>query len=147
MRVAAFRVAMVSMAAAAVLMVATAAAPARAETSCAAPAGFDPRGRIDGREVVVLYRTVPPAIEVGRHFAVEALVCAQPSAPVAAVRVDARMPEHRHGMNYRARVSSRGEGLYRAEGLLFHMPGRWHLLFDVERGGRTERLEAEVTLE
>jgi len=34
-----------------------------------------------------------------------------------------------------------------AEGLLFHMPGRWQLLFDVERGGRTERLEADVVLE
>ncbi len=84
---------------------------------------------------------------MGRHFAVEAVVCARPPAAVAAVRVDAQMPEHRHGMNYRPRVSARGNGLYVAEGLLFHMPGRWQLLFDVERGGRTERLEAEIELE
>ena len=77
----------------------------------------------------------------------EAVVCAEPPAAVATVRVDAQMPEHRHGMNYRPRVSARGDGLYVAEGLLFHMPGRWHLLFDVERGGRTERLEAEIDLE
>ena len=129
------------------MVLAMAAATAQAAPPCPAPPGFDARGRIELTEVVVLYRTVPPAIEVGRHFAVEAFVCARPPAAVTAVRVDAQMPEHRHGMNYRARVSAKGDGLYVAEGLLFHMPGRWQLLFDVERGGRTERLEAEVVLE
>jgi hypothetical protein len=33
-----------------------------------------------------------------------------------------------------------------AEALLFHMPGRWQLVFDVDRGGRTERLSADVLL-
>ena len=123
------------------------AAAADAAPACPPPPGFDAGARLEVEEVVVLYRTVPAAIEVGQHFAIEALVCARPTAPVTALRVDARMPEHRHGMNYRAHVSARGEGLYRAEGLLFHMPGHWQLLFDVERGGRTERLEADVTLE
>lgn len=31
--------------------------------------------------------------------------------------------------------------------LLFHMPGRWRLLFDVERGGRTVRLSTDMVLE
>jgi hypothetical protein len=122
------------------------AAPAHAAPSCAAPLGFEARGRLESRDLVVLYRTVPD-IEVGRHFVVEVVVCAEPPAAVGAVRVDAQMPEHRHGMNYRPLVSARGNGLYVAEGLLFHMPGRWQLLFDVERGGRTERLEAEIELE
>lgn len=122
------------------------AALAPAAPSCPAPPGFAARERVESREVVVLYRT-QPAIEVGRPFAVEAIVCVQPPAEVTAVRVDAHMPEHRHGMNYRASVSARGNGFYVAEGLLFHMPGRWQLLFDVERGGRTERLEAEIELE
>jgi hypothetical protein len=34
-----------------------------------------------------------------------------------------------------------------AEGLLFHMPGRWQLVFDVEHAGRTERLVTDVVLE
>jgi hypothetical protein len=131
---------------------AAAAPPASAVASvagappCAAPAGFDVARRVEAQGVVVFYRTVP-AIEVGRHFAVEAVVCAPPPAPITAVRIDAHMPEHRHGMNYRPTISARGNGLYVAEGLLFHMPGRWQLLFDVERGGRTERLEAEIELE
>jgi hypothetical protein len=35
-------------------------------------------------------------------------VCA--AAPARVLRVDADMPEHRHGMNYRARVSPAGDG-------------------------------------
>ena len=130
----------------ALTVLAMATVSAQAVPSCPTPEGFVARGRIESRDVVVLYRTLPD-IEVGRHFAVEAVVCTQPPAAVATVRVDAQMPEHRHGMNYRPRVSARGNGLYVAEGLLFHMPGRWQLLFDVERGGRTERLEAEIDLE
>ena len=61
--------------------------------------------------------------------------------------VDARMPEHRHGMNYRPRVVRKSEGVYVAEGLLFHMPGLWQLMFDVDRGGRMERLMTDIELE
>ena len=70
-------------------------------------------------------------IEVGRHFSVEAIVCASP--PGRGLRVDAQMPEHRHGINYRPTVSATGDGRYVAEGLLFHMPGRWRVHF--ERAG------------
>ncbi len=121
-------------------------APAAAAAApCEAPRGFVPRGRIESGGVVVLFRTVPVAIEIGRHFSVEAVVCATP--PGRALRVDAQMPEHRHGMNYRATVSAGRDGRYLAEGLMFHMPGRWQLLFEVERAGGTERLAADLDLE
>jgi hypothetical protein len=74
-----------------------------AAAPCAAPAGFPPVGRIESRDTVLLYRTDPPRIEIGKHFAVDAVVCA--AAPPSALRVDAQMPAHRHGMNYRARVA------------------------------------------
>jgi hypothetical protein len=118
---------------------------AAATEACEAPRGFAPRARLAAGDVVLMFRTVPAAIELGQHFAVEAIVCATP--PTSGLRVDAHMPEHRHGMNYRPTVATSGEGRYRAEGLLFHMPGRWQLLFDVERGGRTERLAADILLE
>jgi hypothetical protein len=119
------------------------AVPAGAAPACEPPRGFTPRGRLASGDLVVLYRTLPAALEVGRHFTVEAIVC--PAARV--VRVDADMPEHRHGMNYRARVSEAGDGRYVAEGLLLHMPGRWRLLIDVERDGRAERLATDLVLE
>jgi hypothetical protein len=116
-----------------------------AAADCSAPAGFTPAGRIQSRDTVLLYRTVPPRIEIGKHFAVDAVVCTK--APPRALRVDAQMPAHRHGMNYRARVTPQGDGRYRAEGLLFHMPGEWQFVFDLERPGGTERLTAAVTAE
>jgi hypothetical protein len=37
--------------------------------------------------------------------------------------------------------------MYRAEGLLFHMPGRWDLTFDIDAPGRVERLTSVLKLE
>jgi hypothetical protein len=118
---------------------------ATAAERCDLPPGFPAHGRLASRDVVVMFRTVPEPITIGQHFAVEAIVCATPA--VRGLRVDAQMPEHRHGMNYRARVSATGERRYVAEGLLFHMPGRWQLVFDVERETGTERLTTDLVLE
>jgi hypothetical protein len=118
-----------------------------AGVACPAPPGFTPGGRLESAGLIVLYRTVPAPIPLGEHFAVEAVVCAPPGVAVGGLRVGAQMPAHRHGMNYRPRVIAQGDGRYRAEGLLFHMPGRWQLFFDVQRGRDTERLAADVVLE
>jgi hypothetical protein len=115
---------------------------------CEAPVQFGTAARLESSGVVVVFRTVPSPIEIGRHFTVEALVCPAPAlGPAAGLMVDARMPEHRHGMNYRARVFRNADGIYVAEGLLFHMPGLWQLMFDVDRGGRMERLTTDIDLE
>jgi len=41
-------------------------------------------------------------------------------------------------------VAARGAGLYRAEGLLLHMPGRWRFIFDLALDGRIARVIREV---
>lgn len=82
-------------------------------------------------------------IAVGRPFAIEVRLC---PADAVLARVDAVMPEHRHGMNYRPGVKALGAGRWRAEGLLFHMAGRWELRLDVDRDGRRERLAQSVEL-
>ncbi len=116
--------------------------------ACEIPADFPPRNRVAGAGYVLAWRAVPAKIEIGSHFAVEAAVCPKAGgAAVTALGVDAEMPEHRHGMNYRARVTAKGEGRYVAEGLMFHMPGRWRLLFDVAAGSRRERLAQDVVVE
>ena len=120
---------------------------AQASPTCDAPRGFEPSGRLQSSDVTVLFRTVPVTIEIGRHFTVEAVVCSEAGPMPTRLRVDAVMPEHRHGMNYRPTVVKGGDGVYAAEGMLFHMPGRWQLLFDVERDGRVERLSADIELE
>jgi hypothetical protein len=100
-----------------------------------------------GSQYVVAYRTAPSPIPASAHFAIDFTVCPVGNAPAPrSVRVDASMPEHRHGMNYRTTVTAKGGGRYRAEGLLFHMSGRWEIAFDVAAGGATERVASAVEL-
>ena len=89
----------------------------------------------------LLYRTAP--LRVGEHFEVEFAVCPAPEA----VKVDAWMPDHRHGMNYKPTIEALGGGRYRAQGLMFHMAGRWELVFELRSGGKVERLAHSVRLE
>jgi len=74
----------------------------------------------------------------------ELAACPKRGAPVSEnVKLDAYMPEHRHGMNYRAKVVPLGGGRFQSEGWLFHMPGRWEFLFDIGQ----ERLTHSVRIE
>ena len=103
---------------------------------------------IDSKKYVLAYRTQPEKIIIGQHFAVELALCAKDNASTPeSVRVDAHMPEHRHGMNYKTAVTSSGSGKYRAEGLMFHMPGRWEYIFEVRASGATERMTTSVVLQ
>ena len=49
-------------------------------------------------------------------------------------------------MNYRPRVTLNGVS-GTAEGLMFHMPGRWQLILDVRGAEGREKLTAETVLE
>ena len=89
---------------------------------------------------------IAAAIKQSKLFSVEVQVC---PATALLTRVDATMPEHLHGLNYRPSVQRIGDakdGRWRADGLMFHMPGRWELRFDVQADGRTEKLTDTVLL-
>ena len=104
---------------------------------------------LDDARWQLAYKTVPEVPVVGAHFAIDIALCPRGGAPApAALRVDAHMPEHRHGMNYQASVSPRGAGRYRAEGLMFHMPGRWELVFELRSAsGPVQRLAQSLTID
>ena len=112
---------------------------APAAQACELPGGA--AQKIESPEHTVLYRTAP--LRVGEHFVMEFAVCPAPEA----VRVDAWMPAHRHGMNYKAGVTALGGGRYRAEGLMFHMAGQWEFVFELRAGGAIERLAHGVRVE
>lgn len=92
----------------------------------------------------VAFRSVPAAMPVDRHFKLELQLC---PASAKQLRVDADMPAHRHGMNYRVKLTPLGAGRYHAEGLLFHMPGRWRLIFDMVTADGPLRLTHEVDVQ
>jgi hypothetical protein len=93
--------------------------------------------------VQAAWKVVDAPIAVGRHFAIDVQVC---PANATLALVDATMPEHKHGMNYRPSLKPLGNGRWRAEGLMFHMPGRWALRLDVQANGRTEQLLDNIVL-
>lgn len=104
--------------------------------------------RAESARYTVVFRTVPTPVAVGDAFMLETQVCAKGgAAPPTGLRVDAHMPAHRHGMNYRPAVVAEGAGRFRAEGLLFHMPGRWQFVFDIEASGAHERITQDLLLE
>ena len=101
--------------------------------------------RVAGRQVALFYRAAP-AIGVGTPFRMTVELCPVDAHPVESLRVDAVMPEHRHGMNYAPKVARDAAGRYLVDGMLLHMGGRWQLLFDVHVAGRAERLTHDLVL-
>ncbi len=94
----------------------------------------------------VAYKT-PVPIPLNRLFEVEVWVRGSEPNSALELRVDAAMPHHHHGMNRTPVVEKRGPGHYLVSGMLFHMPGRWQMYFDVTNGPFTERAQDDVHLE
>ena len=104
--------------------------------------------KVESTRYVLAYRTKPAKLAVGQDFVVEMAVCPKGGgAAPETVRVDAFMPEHNHGMNYKAVVRAGEGGRYLAEGMMFHMPGKWDFIFEVRGGGKTDRLTHSVVLQ
>jgi hypothetical protein len=114
---------------------------------CAATAAaceLPPGARVESERLAISYWTIPAKIEVGQPFVLELAACSKGGAPVSErVKLDAHMPVHRHGMNYRTKVVQLAPGRFHSEGWLFHMPGEWEFLFDLgpERLTRSVRIE------
>jgi hypothetical protein len=116
--------------------------PHTSAAGCAKALG-EPGRQVVRDDLAIAWRPVPHSLPLDRHFAIEIQVCGR---PVDGLRIDAVMPAHRHGMNYRATVENRGAGRYMARGLLFHMAGRWQLIFDIDVGGQRLRLTDDIDL-
>jgi hypothetical protein len=103
--------------------------------------------RSESKSYVVVWRADPAPIAVSRHFALDVVVCPKAGAvPPKSLAVDATMPAHRHGMNYRPTIAAAGAGRFRVEGLMFHMPGAWEIAFDVAAADGTERVRVPYEL-
>jgi hypothetical protein len=111
--------------------------------ACPLPAALPGEQRLTQGEVQLAWQAEPAALVVGRPFALAIRIC---PAQARLLRVDATMPEHRHGMNYRPSVQALGDSRWRSEGLLWHMAGRWELAFEVEHAGKPDWLRQSVTL-
>ena len=101
-------------------------------------------------QYMIALRPEPFRIEVGQPFMLIMNVCTKSGDAAELVRVEATMPEHKHGMNYAPTIKGLGEGRYRVDGMLFHMPGNWEVAFDVRPADKpsveTQRLTYDFVL-
>ena len=133
--------------AAAMALCAATASPAFASDDCVAALNApQPPWIAEGDGVRVAFIAKPMPVPLNQHFALELAPCDDARA-ASALQVDADMPAHRHGMNYRAMVVPLRDGVYRAQGLMFHMPGRWRIVVDVVIEGRTRRATREIDVQ
>ena len=97
----------------------------------------------------VSYRTDGP-VPVGRLHAWTLHVARPDGTPVtdAVVAVDGDMPEHRHGLPTRPRVTRHlGNGDYLVEGVKFQMGGWWVMEVTVDAGGRHDVAKFNLRLD
>ncbi|KPK07081.1 MAG: hypothetical protein AMJ64_07645 [Betaproteobacteria bacterium SG8_39] len=103
--------------------------------------------RLESPRFVLWMATRPAPVPIGSEFAIDAVLCAKGATSADAVGFDAWMPAHRHGMNSRPSVRALDGGRWRAEGYLFHMPGRWQFTFEIDTASGRERLTHDVELD
>lgn len=81
----------------------------------------------------------PTPVKIGEPFSIDILVCAETQPGIGNLRLDATMPAHKHGMNYRPEVKPVANNVYRGSGMFFHMPGEWQISVDLVSGGESRR--------
>ena len=83
---------------------------AQGVTACTVPEGF---ARLATPEAEIAYRWEPGVLKVGQFFAAEVIACRAPGpGAVREIVLDAQMPAHGHGMNYRPTATPTGPGRF-----------------------------------
>jgi hypothetical protein len=113
----------------------------------APPAGGGKRQvESNGGAYAVSLQTSPDPVPMNQPFSVSFTVAPKSPGADFTVEVDARMPAHGHGMNVAPKLTRAPDGSYRADGMLFHMPGHWEMYVDITRAGRSERAQVDIDL-
>jgi hypothetical protein len=129
------------------LVAAFLAAVALASPAFACPTTDQGFQRLATGDAEVAYRWDPAELRVGRFFAAEVVACKTPhDEPVGEIRLDATMPAHGHGMNYRPAAAQTAPGHYKFTGLMLHMAGTWRLTIDLVQGSKRTRLTHDLKL-
>lgn len=85
---------------------------------------------------------------VRRRFTIELNIesTQNPKELPKSVMVDAQMPDHGHGMNVAPTIVLEKPRECRAEGMLFHMSGRWEVDVDIDDGITVERAQWNIPM-
>lgn len=89
-------------------------------------------------------RIVLQDIPLAAPFSTKIILCNRDA--VRALKLDAIMPAHQHGMNYAPTIADQGSDGFEVSNLLFHMPGEWEIRVDVTLDSGTMRYTHTVTV-
>jgi hypothetical protein len=97
--------------------------------------------------VTLHYRIDPSPLPIAQHFSMPFLVCrgGQPLA-LDSLELDALMPTHGHGMNYKANIEIQHDGLIEATGMLLHLPGPWQISVDLSNDDLARQIKIDYQL-
>lgn len=112
--------------------------------ACEIPDGWRPMIAETVSELTVAIDLQPLPVKLGQPFAVDIAICMDGKPTIERVGVDATMPAHRHGMNYRPEISKIDESTYRATGMFFHMPGSWRISVAAYGSDKTSLFSLDV---
>lgn len=114
--------------------------------SCGAAVACEVTGRLmeaESRDAPNVYTSIGD-IPLAQPFSILLTVCTD--RVISELGVDAIMPAHRHGLNYTPRITALGNGVFRVDEMLFHMPGQWELQVDVNFDGQSASYISSIAL-
>lgn len=97
---------------------------------------------------LTVYSEITP-LELNRIHSWELVLSRDDGKPVsdALISVEGGMPLHDHGLPTQPQVNSEvAPGRYLLEGMRFHMPGLWQLLFTISHEDSTETIQLDFEL-
>ncbi len=115
--------------------------------ACQLPAGWLTMKSSTKQSVQAAISLSREGIAVGAPFAVDFAVCDAGTANIERITIDATMPRHRHGMNYKPSVADLGNNRYRAKSFVFHMPGLWRIVVTAYQNARPIYLERDFQVQ
>ena len=100
----------------------------------------------DGTYQVGLH--IPEPIPLNEEFTARGWVQrdGRPVADSVIVQFDGGMPQHGHGLAVPVETNRQEQGFFSADGVRFHMGGRWLLTVDVQDGPHLERAREWVEI-
>jgi hypothetical protein len=97
-----------------------------------------------GAPFKVMLELNPKPVVVSSPVQAKIGVCIGQGISITRIAINATMPLHRHGMNYRATLRRQVGNTFKATGLFFHMPGLWRIEVSVRKDQQTLRYFHDV---
>jgi hypothetical protein len=83
-------------------------------------------------------------VKISEPFEIDIFVCADRQPEAGNMKLDATMPAHKHGMNYKPEIQQVANNIYRGSGMFFHMPGEWQISVELLSGDKAQRFVLKV---